>query len=44
LILSIITPGPTLTTYQDGKKVIEVKLSPNEALSIIRDLAKETKI
>lgn len=44
MILPIITPGPTLTIYQDGKRVIEVKLSTNEALNMIRDLAKETKI
>lgn len=41
MILSIITPGPTLTIYQDGKRVIEGKLSALEALSIIRDLARE---
>ena len=40
----IITPGPTLSVYRDGKLVIEAPLSTQESLHIIAELSKETRI
>ena len=44
MILTVITPGPTMTIYRDGQPVISVTLSHQEALAIIRDLAKEIRL
>ena len=40
----VITPGPTLSVYRDGKLLAEVPLSTQEALHIIAELSKETRI
>ena len=43
MILTVITPGPTMTIYLDGQPVISVTLSHQEALAIISKLAKEIR-
>lgn len=44
MTLIVITPGPTLTVYRDGRPMLEVPLSTQEALHIIAGLAKEIRI
>ena len=43
MTLVIITPGPTLSVYRDGKLVIEAPLSTQEALHIMLEIAKEVR-
>lgn len=44
MTLTVITPGPTMTIYHDGKPIISVTLSHQEALAIISNLAKEIRL
>ena len=39
-----ITPGPALSVYDNGKLIVQVKLSMQEAVSIVAGLAKEIRV
>jgi hypothetical protein len=41
--LAVVTPGPTLAVYDNGRLVAEVRLSLAAALKLISDLAREVK-
>ena len=44
MILVIITQGPVLSVYDNGKLVVQVKLSMQEAVGIVAGLAKEIRV
>ena len=44
MTLVTITPGPVLSVYDNGKLIVQVKLSMQEAVSIVADLAKEIRL
>ena len=44
MILVIITPGPVLSVYDNGKLIVQAKLSMQEAASIVAGLAKEIRV
>ena len=39
-----ITPGPILSVYDNGKLIVQVKLSMQEALHLLKDLAEEIRV
>ena len=39
-----ITPGPVLSGYDNGNLIVQVKLSMQEAVSIVAGLAKEIRV
>ena len=39
-----ITPGPILSVYDNGKLIVQVNLSMQEAASIVAGLAKEIRV
>jgi len=39
-----ITPGPILSVYDNGKLIVRVKLSMQEAVGIVAGLAKEIRV
>jgi hypothetical protein len=41
--LIVVSPGPTLSVYENGKMVASLQLSPSAALQLISDLAREVK-
>ena len=43
MILVIITPGPVLSVYDNGKLVVQIKLSMQEALHLLKELAEEIR-
>ncbi len=44
MTLVTITPGPVLSVYDNGKLIVQVKLSMQEAVSIVAGLAKEIRV
>lgn len=42
-MLAVVTPGPTLSVYDNGRLVALVRLSTAAALALISDLAREVK-
>lgn len=40
----IITPGPVLSVYDNGKLIVQVKLSMQEALNLVKDVVKEIRV
>lgn len=44
MTLVTITPGPVLSVYGNGKLIVQVNLSMQEAVSIVAGLAKEIRI
>lgn len=39
-----ITPGPVLSVYDNGKLIVQVKLSTQEALHLLKDMAEEIRL
>ena len=44
MTLVTITPGPVLSVYDNGKLVVQVKLSMQEALHLLKELAEEISV
>ena len=44
MTLVTITPGPILSVYDNGKLIVQVKLSMQEALHLLKDLAEEIRV
>ena len=43
MILVIITQGPVLSVYDNGKLIVQIKLSMQEALHLLKELAEEIR-
>ena len=43
MTLVTITPGPVLSVYDNGKLIVQVKLSMQEALHLLKELAEEIR-
>jgi hypothetical protein len=41
MILATVRPGPTLHIWKDGKCVLELPLTPNEAMGLCADILRE---
>jgi len=44
MILVTITPGPVLSAYDNGKLIVQVKLSMQEALHLLKELTEEIEL
>ena len=44
MTLVTITPGPVLSVYDNGKLVVQIKLSMQEALHLLKELAEEIRV
>ena len=44
MTLVTITPGPVLSVYDNGKLIVQVKLSTQEALHLMKELAEEIRV
>ena len=44
MTLVTITPGPVLSVYDNGKLIVQVKLSMQEALHLMKELAEEIRV
>ena len=44
MTLVTITPGPVLSVYDNGKIIVQVKLSMQEALHLLKELAEEIRV
>ena len=44
MTLVTITPSPVPSVYDNGKLIVQVKLSMQEAVSIVAGLAKEIRV
>ena len=44
MTLVTITPGPVLSVYDNGKLVVQIKLSMQEALHLLKELAEEISV
>ena len=44
MTLVTITPGPVLSVYDNGKLIVQVKLSMQEALHLLKELAEGIRV
>ena len=44
MTLVTITPGPVLSVYDNGKLIVQVKLSMQEAVHLLKELAEEIRV
>ena len=44
MTLVTITPGPVLSVYDNGKLIVQAKLSMQEALHLLKELAEEIEL
>ena len=44
MTLVTITPGPVLSVYDNGKLIVQAKLSMQEAVHLLKELAEEIRV